>query len=137
MTIRWDPIRAVLDTQLLTLAGLNPAYVSWPNLKFDKPSGQIWYAPSLLPVGVDAASGLAGSTNEKGIYQIAINAPANDAKREINLLKAVDAVSNLFDRVQLAGTGLKVQCAVPIPSPLLTVEAGWVSRVVSVSFVAL
>ena len=133
---RWNLCRALLDARMGLLPGVTAALISWPNRAFDKPAGQVWYKVDFLPQDVDAASGLGGDTHEKGTYQVSVYAPANDPKGLTPGLTAADAVTAHFDRKQLTGSGLTLQCDVPIPSPMVQ-EPDWIQIPVSIRFVAL
>lgn len=137
MSARWTLIQSVLDAKLQAFPGLNPSLVAWPNRKFDKPNPPVIYLKvDLIRSGVDAASGKGGSTHEKGIYQVSIVAPANDPNGAVPSSQKVDAIVDHFDRVQLTGTGLVLQCGVPEPGSTLQ-EPDWTTTPVSITFVAL
>lgn len=132
---RWNACRALLDTHLLALAGIDPLCIAWPNRTFTKPTGKIWYSIAFLPSDVESAMGPGASTHEKGTYQVAVFAPANASQGMVPLIQEVDRISSHFDRVTLGST-VRLQCSVPVPGPMLT-ETDWVQIPVSIRFIAL
>lgn len=134
MSLRWNAIANALDAKLKTLPGYYP--IHWPGMAFDpaKNGGSLYLRPTMIPARVDAAMARSGDTHEVGIYQVSVFAAAGQG--EGTLRAAVDALSDHFDRAQLAGTGVTVQCSVPEPGPLLE-EPNWLHRPVSIDFLAL
>jgi hypothetical protein len=132
---RWNACRALLDARLMGLPGLTPDCLSVPNKKFDPPTGKIWYAPHFMPQKVSGGIGIGGDRHEEGIYQVSVYAPAIDPLGIAPGLQAVDAICAHFDTL-LSGSGLRLQCSVPVPAPMLQ-EIDWCHWPVSIRFIAL
>ena len=132
MTSRWNATRALLDAKLMTLSGITESIVSFPGRTFTPPTSGTWYKVNLIPTACDSALGVGGYTNERGVYQVSIFNKPGDAQPGATLA-AVDALVNLFDRATLTGTGLSVQCEVPVPGPSMN-EPDWIQTPVSIRF---
>lgn len=124
----WDAARALLDARLLTLAGIDPTKIHWPNRGFTKPTSGGFWKVNFIPSAVDPE--FSGSAHEKGIYQVSRFEPTGTDFGPVT--QAIDSICALFDRVSL-GTAPKVFCGVPIPGPYIQ-EANYIHLPVSIPF---
>lgn len=121
----WEAARIALDTQFLTLSGLNTARVAWPGVPFTQPTTGIWYKISFIPASV--APEMGGADHEGGVYQVSVFAASGSGIGA--LARAADAVVALFSRRRLTN----VSCGVPTLGPVLE-EVDWLHLPVSVPF---
>ena len=129
--MNWDACRIALESRLLTLPGLDPANIAWPNVVFDAQPGEIHYRVWLLPSDTSAAVGSNAWVSLRGIFQVSVYAPSGTGPAEA--VQAADAVIAHFDRATLTSGGVTVSCGVPTPGPALA-EAGWLHIPVSIRF---
>jgi hypothetical protein len=131
----WSSARVLLDTKLLTLSGIVLAKVKFPGRPWTPPASGPWWKVDFIPAAVDVGAGLGGYTSERGTYQVTVfDKPGETQPGAIHT--AADALVALFDRAALVGTGVTVQCAVPLPGPLLE-EPVWIGIPVQIPFQAL
>lgn len=121
----WDAARAALDARFLTLPGLDPARIHWPNKAFD-PCGQSYWKVAFLPAAVDPEMG-SSKDHEKGVYQVSRFVPAGTNFGAA--LRDAQAVVDLFKRQVLSG----VACGVPVPA-FIPPEPDWLQIPVSIPF---
>ena len=131
MSLRWNAIRAALETKLAAFPG--GYQIAWTNKPFP-PTTSTWLRPTVIPAAVDAAMTMTGDTHERGIFQVSIFAPPNTGAG--TLFTVLDALSTYLDRARLAGTGVTVQLDVPVPGPLIE-EPDWLHLPLSINFLAL
>lgn len=131
MSLRWNAIRSALEARTALLTSYQ---IAWPGRSFTPPNTGSWIKPTMIPATVDSAMTMVGDTHERGIFQVSIFVATGQG--EGPLFAAADAISNHFDRVQLAGTGVTVQCGVPTPGPVIQ-DPDWLHLPVSIDFTAL
>lgn len=126
----WESARIALDTQMLTLSGLDPNLVAWSGRTFIPPTSGVWYRVDLIPAAVDAGLGIGADKHERGIYQVSVYVLPGNGNGA--LTRAIDAVVALFDRKVLSG----ISTGVPVPGPIIP-EPDWLQQPVSIPFVHL
>lgn len=134
MSLRWNAIRAALDTKLAAFATPGGYLVNWQGLTFQGPNTGSWLEANMIPATVEHALTLSGETHERGIYQVSIFVAAGVGAG--TLFSICDALSAHFDRARLTGVGVTVQCDVPVPGPVLQ-EPDWIHLPLSINFLAL
>lgn len=76
----WQDIRAALEAQLLTIAGISNTgtgkNVAWENKKFTPANNALWVQPQLLPA-IEARAGIGTSAPQRidGKWQVNVYAP--------------------------------------------------------------
>lgn len=111
----WDAARAALTQRLLSLEGLDPAKVAWPNRVFPAsgqslPTDGHWRV-DFLPAGVSPVN--SGTDHEYGIFQVSRFVPVGNGIE--SALVDVQSVVSHFRNQNLSG----VACGVPVPAPYL------------------